>query len=142
MVSQAPTGLWGRRVPRAMTTAPIFKKKERGKWTAESMSLALDSIKSGQMNGREASRFYSIPESNIRSWKSKKVKSKKRGPPTTLRHDEEMQEVAHCITLQMLKSKVQQICSGRPTPFKGGMPGAKWWGFFKRRHPHLVLRTS
>jgi hypothetical protein len=41
----------------------------------------------------------------------------------------------------MLKSKVQQICSGRPTPFKGGMHGTKWWGFFKIRHPHLMLRT-
>jgi hypothetical protein len=108
MVSQAPTRLWGRRVPRAMTAAPVFKKKKRGKWTAESMSLALDSIKSRQMNGREASHFYSIHESNIRSWKSKKVKSKKRGPPIALRSEEEillvkwceeMQEVAHCVTL-------------------------------------------
>jgi hypothetical protein len=72
MVSQAPTRLWRKRVPRAMTTAPVFKKKERGKWIAESMSLVLDSIKSRQMNGHEASRFYSIPESSIRSWKSKK----------------------------------------------------------------------
>ena len=52
-----------------------------------------------------------------------------------------MQDVAHCVTLQMLKSKVEQVCRGRPTPFKGGLPGDKWWRYFKNKHPHLVLRT-
>jgi hypothetical protein len=41
----------------------------------------------------------------------------------------------------MLKSKVEQICSGCPTLFKSGMPRAKWWGFFKKRHCRLLLRT-
>ena len=52
-----------------------------------------------------------------------------------------MQDVAHCVTLQMPKSKVEQVCRGRPTPFKGGLRGDKWWRYFKNRHPHLVLRT-
>lgn len=145
---------WGRRVQRVMTPAPSFKTKtkvkERGKWTAETMKMALESIESGKMSGHEASRYYSIPESTIRSWKTKKVKSKKLGPPTALSSDEEialvdwclnMQEVAHCITLQMLKSKVKQICEGRRTPFKVGLPGDKWWKYFQDRHPQLVLRT-
>ena len=51
--------VWGRKVLRAMTPPPMVKKKtkDRGKWTIESMRLALESIKSGQMSGHEASRF-------------------------------------------------------------------------------------
>lgn len=68
------------------------------------------------MTGHEASRFYDIPDSTIRSWKSKNVTSKKRSPPTTLKLEEKialikwcegMHDVAHCVTLQMLKSKVE-----------------------------------
>ena len=67
-----------------------------------------------------------IPESSIRAWMSGKVKSKKLSPPTVLSVDEEAavvqwceerQNVAHCVSIHLLKGIVEQICKGKSTPF-------------------------
>lgn len=77
------------------------------------------------------------------------MKSKKSGPDTVLTSEEEKllvewcenrQNVAHCVSLTLLKGKVKHICSDRATPFSDGAPGRSWWYWFQRRHPHLVLR--
>jgi hypothetical protein len=144
--------VWGRKVKRVMTLAPSTPnfKKPRGKWTEDTMTLALQSIRSGQMTQREAGRHFNIPESTIRSWRTKKVTSKRLGPPTALTANEEsalvtwcikMQDIAHCVSVLMLKTKVKQLTSGRTSRFRAGMPGKKWWNFFSKRHPELVLRT-
>ena len=72
------------------------KTKDRGKRITKSMRLALESINSGHMTRREASRFYNILESTIRSWKRKKVTSRTRGPPTVLKQEEEIALVKWC----------------------------------------------
>ena len=112
------------------------------------MKKALEDITQGRRKLREAVRYYSIPESSIRAWKIGKVSSKKSGTPTVLTPEEETalvawyetcQKVAHCVSLTLLKCKVQQICNGRPTPFRNGIPGKHWWRFFCKRHPKIRL---
>ena len=55
-----------------------------------------------------------------------------------------MQEVALCITLNMLKYTIQTILYNAPRqhPFRDGLPGDKWWALFKKRHPKIVLRCT
>ena len=113
------------------------------------MQLALEDILVGRKKLREAARYYCIPESSIRAWKSGKVSSRKSGPSIVLTAEEEnalvewceeRQRVAHCVSLTLLRCKVQQICEGRSTPFTNGIPGKHWWKYFCKRHPKLVLR--
>ena len=111
---------------------PNQGKGARAKWTIEAMQLALEDILVGRKKLREAARYYCIPKSSIRAWKSGKVSSRKSGPPTVLTTEEEnalvewceeRQRVAHCVSLTLLRCKVQQICEGRSTPFTNGIPG-------------------
>ena len=141
----------GQKVQRIMTPGPSFKvKAKRGVWTAETMELALEKIWFGEITQWRATTHFSIPESTIWSWKAKKVTSKRLGAPTALSPEEEtalvnwclkLQDVACCISLLMLKTKVKQLCANCVTRFRSGMPGKKCWKYFSKRHPELVLHT-
>jgi hypothetical protein len=106
----------GEKVKRVMPLAPSTTtfKKAQGKWTKETMTLALQS--SGQMMQREAGKHFNIFKSTIRSWRIKKVTIKQLGPPTALTANEEsalvtwcakMQDIAYCVSVLMLKTKVK-----------------------------------
>ena len=41
----------------------------------------------------------------------------------------------------MLKMKVAEICQGKLTPFKDGIPEDSWLHWFRQRHPDLVMRV-
>ena len=45
------------------------------------------------------------------------------------------------IIPQMLKLKVVEICQGRVTPFKESILEDSWFYWFRKRHPHLVMRV-
>ena len=55
-----------------------------------------------------------------------------------------MQQIAMCITLNMLRYTIQTILLNAPRqhPFRDGIPGDKWWALFKKRHPEIVLRCA
>ncbi|XP_057864226.2 uncharacterized protein LOC131072165 [Cryptomeria japonica] len=48
----------------------------------------------------------------------------------------------HGLEIINLKEIVSQICEGRPTPFKDGMPGNSWWFGFKAKYHELSLRMT
>ena len=52
----------------------------------------------------------------------------------------EMLDIGQPLMPHLLKLKVAEICQGRITSFKNGMPGDSWFYWFMKRHPHLVLR--
>lgn len=152
------------KVPKGLRTGPTnnqpqeqpSKKKtcaKRGQWLEVSMRLALEAVTSKKMSIRQAGEYYGIPPSSIQDWKKGKTKSKTVGHQTYLTEVEEiamvqwcikMQEVALCITLNMLKYTVQTILRNAPRkhPFRNGIPGQKWWDLFKQRHPEIVLRCA
>ena len=78
-------------------------------------------------NSTGSNNLFSIPESTIWSWKTKKVTSKRLGAPTALSPEEEtalvnwylkMQDVACCMSLKMLKTKVKKLCANHVTRFR------------------------
>lgn len=104
----------------------------RGKWTEAAMLKALEDIALGRRKLREASRYYCIPESSFRAWRTGKASLKKTGAPTVLNAEEqralvawseERQRVARCVSLTLLRCKVKQICQDRQTPFTDGILG-------------------
>ena len=133
--------------------SPYPKNKKRGQWKEGDMHLALAAVASKNMSIRKAEEFYGIPPSSIQDWKKQKTKSKRVGHQTYLTEVEElvvvnwcleMQEVALCVTLNMLKYTIQAILHNAPRqhPFRDGIPGNKWWALFKKRHLEIVLRCA
>jgi transposase-like protein len=115
-----------------------------GNWTEETMRLAIKEVKTGNDSMCIIGEKYNIPASSIRDWISGKVSSKKKGPCTVSSQEEEhnivdwclqTQQTSHGITFYMLWKKVTDICEGRGTPFKDGVPGKRWLEWFKKRHP-------
>jgi hypothetical protein len=102
------------------------------------MQKAISNVEN-DMSFKKDGELYFILEYSIRAWKTGAVKSKHMDPPTILISEEEnslikwcevKQKVAHCASINLLKEKVQQICSPRDTPFKDGLLSRKWWKSF------------
>ena len=129
------------------------KNGKRGQWKEADMHLALAAVASKTMSIRQAGEFYGIPPFSIQDLKKEKTKTKRLGHQTYLTKIEElavvewclsMQQVAFCITLNILKYTIQKILQNAPRqhPFRDGLPSDKWWALFKKRHPELVLRRA
>jgi transposase-like protein len=127
------------------------KGQRMGKWTEESMKEAIDAVERGEDSIRKIAKRFRISASSIRDWMSGKTSSKKKGPPTVLSKEEEHAIVAWCLQTQkesegmtffMLSQKVADVCQGRETPFKNGVPGRRWLEWFKKRHPIVVLEPA
>ena len=97
----------------------------------------------------ECFEAFNIPRSSLRDHLSGRTTTRKIGAKTILTNQEEelliqyiddMLEVGQPLTPQMLKLKVAEICQGKLTPFKDGIPGDSWFFWFKQRHPHLIMR--
>ena len=127
--------------------------KKRGQWSEGDMQLALRAIASKKMSIRQAGEYYGIPPSSIQDWKKGKTTSKTISHQTYLTKEEEqavvdwcfaMQQVALCVTLNMLKFTIKNILENSPRkhPFRQGVPGPKWWALFKQRHPKITLRCA
>ena len=92
---------------------------------------------------------FNIPRSSLRDHLSRRTTTRKIGAKTILTNQEEklliqyideMLEVEQPLTPQMLNLKVAEICQGKLTPFKDGIPRDSWFSWFKQKHPHLVMR--
>jgi transposase-like protein len=125
--------------------------RKMGSWTEETMRLAIKEVKKGNESMRKIGEKYNIPASSIRDWISGKTSSKKKGPRTVLSQEEEndivnwclqTQQTSHGITFYMLRKKVADVCQGRETPFKDGVPGKRWLEWFKKRHPCVSIEPA
>lgn len=129
----------------------IRRIQQRGTWTEESMKEAIKEVKKGTSSIGKIGEKYGIPESSIRDWLTGKTSSKKKGPRTVLSKEEEesmvdwcmdMQRNGHSITFYMLRRKVADICQGRETPFRNGVPGKSWMDWFRKRHPTVMIEAA
>ncbi|KAG0597716.1 hypothetical protein M758_12G015900 [Ceratodon purpureus] len=127
------------------------RMQQRGTWTEESMKEAIKEVKKGTASIGKIGEKYGIPESSIRDWLTGKTSSKKKGPRTVLSKEEEdsmvdwcmdMQRNGHSITFYMLRRKVAEICQGRETPFRNGVPGKSWMDWFRKRHPTVMIEAA
>ncbi|KAG0597725.1 hypothetical protein M758_12G016600 [Ceratodon purpureus] len=127
------------------------RMQQRGTWTEESMKEAIKEVKKGTSSIGKIGEKYGIPESSIRDWLTGKTSSKKKGPRTVLSKEEEdsmvdwcmdMQRNGHSITFYMLRRKVAEICQGRETPFRNGVPGKSWMDWFRKRHPTVMIEAA
>ena len=136
------------------TTKPtkVIKKNKgggrRAKWSDQDLISAMECYNLGYKIS-ECCEAFNIPRSSLRDHLSGRTTTRKIGAKTTLTNQEEqlliqyiddMLEVGQPLTPQMLKLKVAEICQGKLTPFKDGIPGDSWFFWFKQRHPHLVMR--
>lgn len=125
--------------------------RHRGTWTEDHMKEAIKEVRKGAVSIAKVGEKFGIPETSIRDWMSGKTSSKKRGPRTVLTKEEEdaivdwcleMQRNGHSITFYMLRRKVADVCQGRETPFKNGVPGKSWMDWFRKRHPNVVIEAA
>ena len=121
---------------------------KRAQWTDYDLKMAIDALDHDYTIG-EVSKAFNIPRTSLRDHYEGKVKGRKMGPKATLTMEEEaklveymeeMVKLAHPLSPNDLKLKVAEICQSRETPFKDGIPGRSWLKWFKKRHPHLVMR--
>jgi hypothetical protein len=108
----------------------------KGKWTSEALEEAMDAIENGTISLRKASRHWNIPLTSLSYHLYGKTRSRKLGPGGVLIVEEDqvvivwvlsMYEVGLLISLQWLKTKVENLTQTRPTPFQGGVLGSSWW---------------
>ena len=83
----------------------------------------------------EVGEAFNIPRSSLKDHYNGKIKDRKIGPKITLTTIEELKLVkymldmlnlAHILSVNNLKLKVGEICQGRLTPFKDGIPSKLW----------------
>jgi len=119
-------------------------------WKKEEMLVAIEDIEFNGFSIWASTKKHGIPPSSIHYWINGPTHTKCRGPLTVMAKEEEvevvewckeMAQLGHGLELIQLKSTVDQICKGRPNPFKDGFPGKSWWFGFKKRHPDLVVCT-
>ena len=124
-------------------------KKTRAHWSNEALKLAIEGVDQGYSMA-EVCRKYRIPKSSLRDHIVGRTRGRKMRPKTILSQEEEeklceyidlMVHWGHPMTPTQLKNKVAEITQARVTPFKNGIPSDSWLKWFRRRHPHLVLRV-
>ena len=108
--------------------------KKRAKWTDENLVHAIACYNAGYKLG-ECCKAFNIPKSSLRDHLSGRTTSRKIGAKTVLTKQEkgliieyidEMVEIGHPLTPQMLQLKVGEIFQGKLTPFKDGILGDTW----------------
>ena len=124
--------------------------RKTGTWSTEALESAIAAIEAGAKI-KTTARYYDIPASSLTDHLYGRTLSRKRGPPTILKEDEEsaletymerMQNCGHPLSMEDLRLKVALITQERVTPFRDGIPGDSWVRWFKKRHPDLIMRQS
>jgi hypothetical protein len=124
--------------------------KKNGNWSTPALKAALRVVDAG-CKVREVAKYFDIPASSLSDHVYDKTLGRKRGRPGVLTTDEEglfveymlkMAALGYPLTLGQLKLKVGTMVQERANPFTNGIPGKSWIYWFRRRHPHLVLRSS
>ena len=129
--------------------------KKRVRYSPESMALAIDMVRKGVMNKKQASTTYGVPRTTLLDKLAGRVPEAptKPGPAPVLTKAEEevlvnycnlMAEIGYPLKRHELKKEVQRVLNsdGRSTPFKENLPGNYWFRAFINRHPDLTERTA
>lgn len=130
-------------------------KRHIFKYDEVALKKTLEDIKEHGMGIREACRLNGVPRSTIQDRIHGRIMEKKRkiGPDPVLgiKGEEKICQwvtnMAKCgfpIRKKDLLETVAGIVkdSGKPTPFKEGKPGEKWYRCFLRRHPEISIREA
>ena len=124
-------------IPSTKSTKNIRTKivpKKRAKWTDQDLESAIACYDVEYKLG-ECCKAFNIPKSSLRDHLSGRTNSRENGAKTILTKQEqgqiieyidEMVEIGHPLTPQMLKLKVAEICQMRLTSFKDGIPEDNW----------------
>ncbi|XP_053402950.1 uncharacterized protein LOC128558123 [Mercenaria mercenaria] len=126
--------------------------RKRVKYNPQSMAVAIQMVRSGQMSKRGAAKAYGVPKSTLLdklTGRTQEIVSL--GRKTVLTPAEEkalvsyanlMCEIGYPITRKELTFEVQRILNidGRDTPFKCNLPGKDWFSGFQKRHPEMTFR--
>jgi hypothetical protein len=126
------------------------KQARTGTWNNAILKASISAVERG---GRlkTVARYFDIPPTSLSDHLHGRILGRKRDLPTVLQPEEEnalttymakIQEYGHLLSMQQLRLRVAAITQERVTPFRGGLPGDSWVRWFKKRHPHLILRTS
>ena len=125
---------------------------KRKLWTEESMTAAVEYVKTGHLLW-EGSRLYNVPVETLRHRVTGMVDlSCKPGPSTVLTPEEEEQLYKYAVEMAdrefgLTRGDLMRLAfvivekSGRPNPFHDGMAGRGWMDGFRQRHPKITLRT-
>ncbi|XP_059073557.1 uncharacterized protein LOC131874281 [Cryptomeria japonica] len=115
------------------------------------MECAMKDVEDNSYSIRAAAKKWGIPASTLTYWLLGLTTTKRRGPPTILSLEEELEivdwckdmaQLGHGLEIIQLKLHVAHICETRPNPFKNGFPGRSWWTGFRKRHPDLTIRVA
>ncbi|XP_063217115.1 uncharacterized protein LOC134527954 [Bacillus rossius redtenbacheri] len=129
-------------------------KKEFFKYSEENLKAAIDAVQSGNSSIRKAAKDYGVPFSTLNNKVKGKVPlQRKMGPSSILSEAEENLLVCWIHAYAKKGFPIKRITlfetvrdivlsDQRPTPFKDGQPGIKWFKSFLKRHPTLSERYA
>ena len=119
-------------------------------WTKDSLDIACQEVKEGRLSIRRAAESYQIPKSTLADHVSGRVREGSHSGPSRYLSDEEEAELVYFLVgsanvgYAKTKKDVLAIVS-RVAESKGltNCPVSHgWWESFRKRHPHLTLRTA
>lgn len=125
-------------------------KRKTCTWSTDALESAIAAVEAGAKI-KTTARYYDIPASSLTDHLYGRTLSRKRGPSTIFKKEEEsaletymerMQNCGHPLSMEDLRLKVALITQDRVTPFRDGIPGDSWVRWFKKRHPNLTMRHS
>ena len=133
------------------TTGPVRERPhEYGTWDTGKMEKACREVQEGTLSIRRAAEAYCIPKSTLSDHVTGQVKDGAHSGPSRYLSDEEEAEMVHFLVgsanvgYARTKKDVLAIV-GRVAEAKGiakGVVSNGWWESFRKRHPHLTLRTA
>lgn len=140
------------------TAKPSKSNKKRSKfynYDPKDMIKAYEAASSG-VSVHRAARLFNVPVSTLYDkcqGKGPPPGIQRMGPATTLKHEEELvfikwlfdiADAGFSISKDRLLENVQAFIQkkNRPSPFKDGRPGGKWYTLFCGRHPEFSKRMG
>ena len=130
----------------ALTQRPAEYKS----WNKDSLDMACQEVREGRLSIRRAADTYQIPKSTLSDRVSGRVREGSHSGPSRYLTDEEEAELVYFLVgsanvgYAKTKKDVLAIVS-RVAESKGltNCPVSHgWWESFRKRHPHLTLRTA
>ena len=129
----------------SVTARPLEYKA----WDKESMEIACKEVHAGRLSIRRAAEAFSVPRSTLGDHVSGRVIEGAHSGPSRYLTDEEEAELVHFLigsakvgyarTKKDILAIVDRIVEAKGLkrcPVSHG-----WWDSFRKRHPHLTLRT-
>ena len=135
-----------------LIVAPLVTERpiEYRTWDRDSMEMACREVREGRLSIRRAAESFSVPRSTLGDRVSGKVCEGSHSGPTRYLTDEEEAELVHFLvesskvgyarTKKDVLAIVDRIVEAKG--LKNSRVTHGWWDSFRKRHPHLTLRTA